>query len=477
MSGETNSLNANRKPQRLLKNHDTLIQWVQHILNALVVVGSLFLLAIWRDGVLNPHYRFTAVTAVLLMLIVYHYMGVHRRFENMFGGVQHLARAWGIVVVILAWVGFITKSSADYSRQVILIWVVLAFFLQSAVFLCTYWLHGLYQRKYREKLPALIIGVGDMAEHLANSINKNIWLPDQVVGVVNYGEQLSQQWDVKGVPLMGDAENLEDLIQNNDIRRVYIALPFTLTHMANEVQTRLIDFNIDLIWAPDIFNFQLLNHSVREVAGIPLINLSETPLMAGGPAFVKLLMDKVLSVTALIMLSPVLIATAIAVKVTSRGPVFFLQERHGWDGRVIKVYKFRSMYLHEQEQGFVKQATKDDDRITPVGRFIRSTSIDELPQLFNVLLGDMSLVGPRPHAISHNDYYSDKVIAYLARHRIKPGITGLAQVKGFRGETDTIDAMRKRVEYDLEYIKNWSPLLDLKIILQTPFSLISNEAY
>lgn len=477
MSGEINSLSIGNEPRRLLKNHDTLIQWVQHILNAMVVVGALFALAVWRDGVLNPHYRFTAVTAVLLMLIVYHYMGVHRRFENMLGGVQHLARAWGIVVVILAWVGFVTKTSEEHSRQVVLLWVVVAFFLQAGIFICTYWLHGLYQKRYREKLPALIIGVGSMAEHLAKSINQNIWLPDEIIGVVNYGGDPAAPWRLDGVPILGNAQDLERLIKQHNIRRVYIALPFSLTQLAQEVQSRLIDVNIDLIWAPDIFNFRLLNHSIREVAGVPLINLSETPLIAGGPAFVKLLMDKVIALTALILLSPLLIGTAIAVKLTSKGPVFFKQNRHGWDGRIIQVYKFRSMYLHDDQQGFIKQATKDDPRITPVGRFIRKTSIDELPQLLNVLGGSMSLVGPRPHAISHNDYYSDKVMAYLARHRIKPGMTGLAQVNGYRGETETIDAMRKRVEYDLEYIRNWSPLLDLKIILQTPFSLLSKQAY
>lgn len=178
---------------------------------------------------------------------------------------------------------------------------------------------------------------------------------------------------------------------------------------------------------------------------------------------------------AIIALSPILLIIALAVKINSPGPVFFKQDRHGWNGKVIQVWKFRSMRVHDDLE--VKQASRNDSRITPIGRFIRRTSIDELPQLFNVLQGHMALVGPRPHAIAHNNYYSDKILAYMARHRIKPGITGLAQISGFRGETDTIDKMQKRVEIDLKYINNWSLWLDLKILLKTPFTLLSKDIY
>jgi putative colanic acid biosynthesis UDP-glucose lipid carrier transferase len=157
--------------------------------------------------------------------------------------------------------------------------------------------------------------------------------------------------------------------------------------------------------------------------------------------------------------------------------VFFKQERHGWDGKIIKVWKFRSMKMHVESAGEVTQAQREDPRITKAGKFIRRTSIDELPQLFNVLQGSMSLVGPPPHAVAHNEFYSDKINAYLARHRIKPGITGLAQISGCRGETETIDKMQKRVDYDLEYINNWSVWLDVKILIKTPLSLLSKDIY
>jgi putative colanic acid biosynthesis UDP-glucose lipid carrier transferase len=258
---------------------------------------------------------------------------------------------------------------------------------------------------------------------------------------------------------------------------VYVALPLRLTHQVDQIQSLLFDCNVDIIWAPDIFSLNLLNHSVREVAGIPLITLSETPLISGGRAFLKVVMDRIIAGLALIALCPLMVVTAIAIKLDSRGPVFFRQPRHGWDGREFQVLKFRSMVVHQEHAGAVTQAQRHDPRITRVGRFIRRTSVDELPQLFNVLEGSMSLVGPRPHAIAHNQFYSDKVNAYLARHRIKPGMTGLAQIRGHRGETDSVEKMQKRVECDLEYINRWSPWLDLKILFLTPFALFSRNAY
>ena len=172
-----------------------------------------------------------------------------------------------------------------------------------------------------------------------------------------------------------------------------------------------------------------------------------------------------------------MIVTAILIKLDSPGPVIFRQSRTGWNGREFHIWKFRSMEVHQPQSEDLKQATRDDDRITGIGRFIRKTSIDELPQLFNVLSGSMSMVGPRPHAIQHNTDYDKRINAYMTRHRIKPGITGLAQINGYRGETDTLDKMKKRVEYDMQYINNWSFWLDIEILLKTIPALLKNEAY
>jgi len=219
-------------------------------------------------------------------------------------------------------------------------------------------------------------------------------------------------------------------------------------------------------FVPGIFGFRLLNHSVTEVAGMAVLDLSATP-MVGLNRAVKAVEDRVLALLILVLVSPLMVFLALGVKLTSPGPVLFKQKRHGWDGNPIRVYKFRSMVVHCEEGGQVSQAQKSDARITPFGAFLRRTSLDELPQFFNVLQGRMSIVGPRPHAIAHNEQYKDQIEAYMLRHKVKPGITGWAQVNGLRGETDTLDKMKKRIEYDLYYIENWSLWFDIKIIALT----------
>jgi putative colanic acid biosynthesis UDP-glucose lipid carrier transferase len=215
---------------------------------------------------------------------------------------------------------------------------------------------------------------------------------------------------------------------------------------------------------------------VREIAGIPVITLSETPL-TGTRLLIKSLEDFVLSALILILISPILLAVAIAIKLDSPGPVFFRQQRMGWNGKIFRIWKFRSMHVHQPENGVVVQAQKNDPRVTRVGAFIRRTSLDELPQVFNVLMGEMSLVGPRPHAIQHDEEYSRRIADYFARHNIKPGITGLAQVRGYRGETRDIEQMIQRVESDIEYINNWSLALDLSILLRTTTVFTGKNAY
>ena len=280
---------------------------------------------------------------------------------------------------------------------------------------------------------------------------------------------------MEGIEL-GSVDEIETILDTHQPRRVYLALTMDNAHLIKPFASELVERSVDVIWAPDIFGVSLVNHSMKEMAGVPLISLSETPLV-GGAALAKDAMDKVVASVALVILSPVMLITALAVKLSSPGPVMFRQKRHGWDGRVLEIYKFRSMKVHEEQEGQVTQAKKDDDRITAVGRFIRRTSIDELPQLFNVLDGSMSLVGPRPHAMAHNEYYKDQIKSYMLRHRIKPGLTGLAQVNGYRGETDTLDKMEARVNYDLAYINNWSIWLDIEILFRTFFVLIGKNAY
>jgi putative colanic acid biosynthesis UDP-glucose lipid carrier transferase len=222
----------------------------------------------------------------------------------------------------------------------------------------------------------------------------------------------------------------------------------------------------DIRLFPDIFTFQLLNHSISEVAGFPVIDLSVTP-MVGMNQLAKTLLDMTLTPILLIFVAPLMLLIACGVKLSSQGPVLFRQNRLGMDGKEFAVFKFRTMVLHKEMPGVVVQATKNDVRVTPFGLFLRRSSLDELPQLFNVLRGEMSLVGPRPHAIEHNELYKNAVQGYMLRHKVKPGMTGWAQVNGWRGESDTLEKMQKRVECDLYYIENWSIFFDLWIMVLT----------
>ena len=330
--------------------------------------------------------------------------------------------------------------------------------------------------RYGRPVRVIVIGSRWLAEQLVMSLSSNAWIPDQVVGIVDDDDSGMAEWEGPHAPYLGTRKEIQKLTRKYDISRIYIALPIEFSRQIEKIYEELSDLSIDVVWVPDIFAMQLMNHSIREINGLPLITLSESPMMLQTQALYKALLDKTVALAMLVALSPLLLLVAVAVKASSPGPVIFRQQRHGWDGRVIDVWKFRSMYMHVPD-GRVQQACRNDSRITPIGRFIRRTSIDELPQLFNVLQGRMSLVGPRPHAVEHNDFYSSHIRSYMLRHRIKPGLTGLAQVRGFRGETETIEKMRQRVEADIEYINRWSLWLDIKILLKTPVILLSKNAY
>lgn len=465
-----------KSKRRLLRNHESLVYWGQLAIDAVLVSGALMLLALLKTGDIGVPYRLLAVISVLLLFVIYSAQGVYRQAAGYVSGCYRLAVSWASVLLVLTLIGFLTKTSEVFSRQVFITWALLGFVLQAVAYVNIKFFSDRYRERFARVIPALVVGSGSLANHLKSSLEKNRWIPDKVVGHVCLDTKSDA---VTGEALVLDDENaLRALIKSRGVKRVYLALPIEQSGRIGEMHLELLDMNVDLIWVPDIYALNLLNHSVREVAGMPLIFLNESPLTSlRRGSLIKEMMDRSVALLALLLLSPVFLVTALAVKLSSPGPIFFKQERHGWDGKVIKVWKFRSMKMHVENSGTVTQAQREDPRITKVGKFIRRTSIDELPQLINVMQGRMSLVGPRPHAVAHNEFYSDKINAYLARHRIKPGITGLAQISGCRGETETLDKMQKRVDYDLEYINNWSVWLDVKILIKTPLSLLSKDIY
>ncbi|MFT6387464.1 MAG: putative colanic acid biosynthesis UDP-glucose lipid carrier transferase [Cellvibrionaceae bacterium] len=465
------------RQRRLLKRHESLIYWLQVLTDIFLVTGLLVLLVYLKNGEVDLPYRLFAVISGLLLFVIYGVYGVYRRAGSLRNGLSRLSVAWAVLLMLLVFLTFITKTSSIFSREVFLQWAVIGLLLQMLVYVAMQQTVGLVKNHLSPVIRCVVVGNGRLGCHLAAKINNNKWLSDKVVGFVScYDFQIYDETP-NHTACLGDLDDINRVVIEYDIRRVYIAVPLNQSDKIEVLNKKLLKLNVDLIWVPDIYELQLLNHSIREVAGLPLICLNESPLTSTKTGFfLKGIIDVSVAFVSLILLSPLLITIALLVKFTSKGPVIFKQDRHGWDGRIFKVWKFRSMVVHEEEAG-VTQAKKKDSRVTAIGAFIRKTSIDELPQLFNVLFGNMSLVGPRPHAVAHNDHYREKIGSYLARHRIKPGITGLAQINGCRGETETDDKMHKRAEYDMEYINSWSLWLDIKILFKTPFTLFSNDIY
>jgi putative colanic acid biosynthesis UDP-glucose lipid carrier transferase len=267
--------------------------------------------------------------------------------------------------------------------------------------------------------------------------------------------------------ILGSLAQLADYAKRNRVDLIYLALPMASQPRIMKLLDELHDTTASLYFAPDIFLFDLIQARMDSIGGIPVVAVCETPFY-GFDGLVKRASDIVIAAAALVVLMPAMIALAIAIKLTSPGPVIFRQRRYGLDGREIVVYKFRTMRVTE-DGGVIRQATRDDPRITPLGAVLRRLSLDELPQFVNVLQGRMSVVGPRPHAVAHNEMYRKLIKSYMVRHKVRPGITGWAQVNGLRGETESLEKMRMRIEHDLDYLRNWSLRLDLAIIWRTVF--------
>ncbi|MDB5819431.1 MAG: putative polysaccharide biosynthesis protein [Rhizobacter sp.] len=375
-----------------------------------------------------------------------------------------IVTSWLTLLTILALCGWATDSFHLFDERVLRAWAVASPVAQfGAVWVGSKLVRrGAAQAVARRK--AVAVGGGALAVKVAKALGESRDFGVDFIGY--FDDRTDDRIHADAVPQrLGGLADVAAYVSQNGIRDVYITLPLGSQPRIVSLLEQIQGTTASLFFVPDVFGISIIQGRLQDMNGVPVVGICETPF-TGTNELVKRISDVVLASIILLLLSPVLLILAVAVKMSSPGPVIFKQRRNGLQGEEIYVYKFRSMTT--QENGaVVTQAKKGDQRITPLGAILRRTSLDELPQFVNVLQGRMSIVGPRPHAVAHNEQYRTLIKAYMVRHKVKPGITGWAQVNGHRGETDTIDKMQARVEYDLEYLRNWSLLLDLQIIART----------
>jgi len=427
---------------------------------------------------LPQNYFSLLIASAILSLIIFPLFGLYHswRGQSLFHQIRLVIMAWGTVIVCVIIFLFLLKYSEEFSRIWLAYWFSTGVVLILLIRLLAYLFLRLMRSKGFNYRSVVIIGAGDLGKEVLQRVSLSAWTGFKVVALFDDNTKLTGG-NIFGVLVRTDIVNIIDYVSSHHIDEVWFALPLNAEERMHDLVNQLSSTSVNVRLIPDIFGLSILNHGFTEIAGMPVVDLCTSP-MTGFNRVVKSIEDKVLAFIILVLISPLLFVIAAGIKLTSKGPVFFKQKRHGWDGRIINVYKFRSMKVHQEFDGSVTQAIKRDPRITKMGAFLRRTSLDELPQFYNVLQGRMSIVGPRPHAVAHNEHYKEVVDQYMLRHKVKPGITGWAQVNGWRGETDTVEKMQKRVEFDLFYIENWSLWFDLKIIFLTVFKgFVDKNAY
>jgi putative colanic acid biosysnthesis UDP-glucose lipid carrier transferase len=402
--------------------------------------------------------------ALVLLLLVMMFPGVNRFGRSGIRLVIDIFLSWSGIVVILALLGFATSTLDDFHWPMLIAWAIAVPLVQWGCVSMGTRLQRHWAAKPGARRPAVIVGGTRMGVQVAWMLDRRRSEGRELVGL--FDDRSEDRLDLpQGQLLTGSLRDLPGYIEKMGVKDVFITLPLTSQPRIVHLLSSLENTTASLHFVPDVFGVSIIQGRLEDMDGVPVVGLMASPF-TGINGIVKRVSDIVLAALILLMISPVLLAVAVGVKRSSPGPALFKQRRTGLDGEVIEVYKFRSMTVQDNGS-VVVQATRGDARITPFGAFIRRTSLDELPQFINVIQGRMSIVGPRPHAVAHNEQYRKIVRAYMARHKVKPGITGWAQVNGLRGETDTVEKMARRVEYDLEYLRNWSLGLDLLIIFRT----------
>jgi Undecaprenyl-phosphate glucose phosphotransferase len=441
------------------------------IIDFIIVVGASVLAHSIRFGSSPMEAKFQALAggAALLVIFCLTISGVYDswRGRRLLTLLKRYTLGLGLSIALLTAFLVFTRTATEFSR----LWLAYLILLIWAGGVAYRSCHHFYLRVLRQSgknLRNILVLTTDIDQSKAHFNQEDVVLT---------GYNIAAYLTVQKLELNSHTATIDSELKKYQADEVWLNLPLSMGSLIKDIVYELRHQTVDIRFFPDFEDIQLLNHKASHTAGHFAIDISCTPL-DGVSRQVKRLEDIIIGIAIGLLITPLCLTIALLIKLTSPGPVLFKQNRHGLDGKLFRVYKFRTMKVHTEENGSITQAQKNDPRITKIGSFLRRTSLDELPQFLNVLQGRMSIVGPRPHALDHNEYYKDLVESYMWRHKVKPGITGLAQVRGYRGETDTLEKMEKRVECDLEYINNWSLWLDIKVILLTTLKgFINKNAY
>jgi putative colanic acid biosynthesis UDP-glucose lipid carrier transferase len=461
--------------QDLINKNSSRLEWTLRIIDisAIGLAGKIAAFIRFSGPVdsASPIHLVLLYFCSLLAFLLFSQFGMYKSWRGRSVPAMYfrLAAIWALVLLVGLFFSFLINHVGELSRLWLFYWFLIGTVLLLAVRSLVYSGLRTLRKSGMNSKRVVIVGYGRIGQEIHRRALRQDWFGYEVKAVQADTED-RKHVDTASVVHLNSIDDIPEFVANNEIDEIWIALSMSASGQLQKLQYLLRNALVDIRWIPDTLGIQMLSHKVGDFMGFPAVDLNR-PVTDGLNGIAKEMFDKCFSLVALILLLPLFVFIGIGIKLSSPGPILFKQPRHGLNGKKFNVYKFRSMNIHQENvaAGTVTQAKKNDARTTRFGRFLRRTSLDELPQFINVLLGDMSIVGPRPHALQHNEMYKDRLEMYMLRHRVKPGITGWAQIHGYRGETDTIDKMEKRVQFDLYYIRNWSLWMDIRIILWTAF--------
>ncbi len=470
-----------KRPKGILKKNASVLLILSKIINPIVVIlvgnFSFYFYLLPKDefDFLPARYQMAILVGTLFTILIFNWFNLYRPWRgiSIWQELRLIFLSWGMVILVLTLISFFTKTSQEFSRVWIISWWVFSLLIMMLFRFLLRLSLSYFRSKGFNQRQVIIIGAGSLGRKISSRLQIAPWTGIDIIAYFDDDPSKKGQL-INNIPVNGRLSKIGSFLEKNIVDQVWIALPIDAGEKISDIMRLISSYDaVQIRLVPDILDFKLLNFSVSEVVGLPVLNLTDSP-MYGINEVSKKIEDLVVSILALILLSPILCIFALGVKLSSRGPVFYKQERMSWNGSTFDMLKFRSMPINAEKETGAKWANKDDNRATKFGGFLRRTSLDELPQLINVLKGDMSIVGPRPERPVFIKKFKKEIPDYMNKHLVKAGITGWAQANGWRGDTD----LGTRIEYDLYYIENWSIFFDIKIMFMTLFGgMTGKNAY